>query len=347
MALLINENDVRSLLDYDDALEALEDAYDQYGHGLVANPIRREVRTDKLIQGDLPQDDPHSQGISMNCAYSAKYNLAVVKIGTAFGAGKKMMTHLIDTRSGETLAIFRSMRESYMRVGATGALGTKYLARENAPVLGILGTGAVGRLLLLFHLKVRKFEKAYCHAGRDEDRALARAYAKEMQKEHDIQVIPVDTVEEVVKVSDVLVSATRATSPIVKAEWLQPGTHITGIGSDTPLKAEYEPEVFGKIDKIIIDYGLALETLQMKNAFKAGIISEKDIYANIGEIVAGKKPGRTSDSEITAFISTGMTIGYVMILKRIYEKAVKEGYGINTKDLDIPSPVLDCLFMGA
>ena len=74
---------------------------------------------------------------------------------------------------------------------------------------------------------------------------------------------------------------------------------------------------------------------------------EKDIYGNIGEIVAGKKAGRTNESEITAFISTGMTIGYVTILKRMYEKAIKGGYGIDTKDLNVPPPVANYLLLAA
>jgi ornithine cyclodeaminase/alanine dehydrogenase-like protein (mu-crystallin family) len=344
MALLISEEDVRTLLTPEDTLEALEDAYDQYGRGLVRNPIRREMRTSNLKGGDLPQEDEGDQGISMNFAYADKYKMAIVKVMTKFN-NMKLLTHLIDTQSGKTLAIFHSTWESYMRVGAEAAIGTKYFARKDASTLGVLGVGAVGRLVLAFNLLVRKFDKVYCHAGRAEDSALAKKYAKEMEKKHGIQVIPVEEVEKLVKASDIVVSATRAKSPIVKAEWIKPGTHITGIGADSPQKAEYEPEVFGKMDKIVIDYGLALETLQMKRAFERGSISQKDIYGNIGEVVAGIKPGREKDSEITGYILTGMTVGYVVILERIYRKAIKQGRGINTKDLTLPSPLFDSLFL--
>lgn len=344
MALLLNDEDVKKLLTVQDTLEALEDAYDQYGRKLVRNPVRREMRTNSLEGGDWPHEGEGDQGIGMNFAYLDKYKLAAVKVYTRFN-NVKLLTHLIDTDSGKTLAIFHSIWESYMRVGAEAAIGAKYMARKDATTLGMLGTGVVGRMALPFLLKVGKFNRVYCHAGRAEDTVYAKEYAKEMAETYGLEVIPVDEIEDLVRNADVLVSATRATQPIVRAKWIKRGTHITGIGADGFDKTEYEPEVFKKINKIVIDYGLALETLQMKEAIRKGFISKRNIYGNIGEIVAGIKPGRTRDSEITAYMLTGMTIGYVTILERMYQKAKKEGRGIDTKDLSIPADLLNYLFL--
>lgn len=344
MPLLLNDEDVRKLLTIEDTIEALEDAYDQYGRKLVRNPIRREMRTNSLEGGDLPQEGVGDQGIGMNFAYLGKSKLGIVKVYTRFN-NVKLLTHLIDTESGKTLAVFHSIWESYMRVAAEAAIGAKYMARKDATVLGMLGTGVVGKLAFPFLLKVGNFKKAYCHAGRAEDSLYAKEYAKEMSEKHGLEVIQVDKIEELVRNADVLVSATRATQPLVKAKWIKRGTHITGIGADGPGKTEYEPEVFKKISKLVIDYGLTLETLQVKEALRKGFISKKDIYGNIGEIVAGIKPGRTRESEITAYMLSGMTVGYVAILQRIYQKAKKEGRGNDTKDLNIPADILHYLFL--
>jgi len=344
MALLINNDEVKALLDFDETLEAIEDAYIQYGNNQVVNPIRRGMRTDRIEDNEHPHDDPDYKGLGMNFAYSDKYKIAAVKILTVYD-GMKILTHLIDTDAGRTLAIFHSTWESYVRSGAAGAVGTKLLARKAVPTLGMIGTGICARLLLDFHVKVRNFEKVYCHNGRIENNESAKIFAEEMRKKYDLEIIATETIREVVEEADVLVSATRATSAIIKADWIKPGTHITGIGADTPLKAEYEPAVFGKINKLIIDYGLALKTRQMKDAFAAGVIREEDIYGHIGEIAAGKKPGRTTDSEITAFISTGMTIGYVMILKKIYDKAIEKGLGLNIDKMKIDPRIRDYFFL--
>src|SRR5512139_371958 len=126
MALLLNDEDVKKLLTVEDTLEALEESYDQYGRKLVRNPIRREMRTNSLQGGDLPGEEEGDQGIGMNFAYLDKHKVGIVKIYTRFN-NVKLVTHLIDTEAGRTLAIFHSIWESYMRVAAEAAIGAKYM----------------------------------------------------------------------------------------------------------------------------------------------------------------------------------------------------------------------------
>jgi alanine dehydrogenase len=142
-----------------------------------------------------------------------------------------------------------------------------------------------------------------------------------------LSINPVNKPEEAVKNMDIIVTATPSREPIVKKDWIGSGMHINSIGADAPGKEELDPQVL-KISKIVVDdIEQAAHGGEINVPLSKGIISLKDIYAEIGEIVAGLKPGRESIKEITIFCSTGLAIQDAVTAKLVYDKALKKNVG--------------------
>jgi alanine dehydrogenase len=148
-----------------------------------------------------------------------------------------------------------------------------------------------------------------------------------------IDVIAVDNAERVVKDSQICITATKSTTPIVRGEWIQEGLHINAIGADCPVKSELDASALKRADKLVIDCKQALDTGDLRVLLERGILEPSKIYGTIGEIVAGLKQGRENASEVTIFKSTGMTIPYVAISAMIYKEASKRGLGIEVSSL--------------
>jgi ornithine cyclodeaminase/alanine dehydrogenase-like protein (mu-crystallin family) len=330
MPLIVNDDEVRELLTPADALECVEEAFKQYGLGLAAGdgmspgfvpPPKRELR---LAGRGLQHGDPGTVSIGQGIAALAGVRLAVLQHSFKFANRHSGMFHLIDTQSGETLAIIMNNGGSLslMRTAADAAVAAKYLSRPDARTAGILGTGRHGKAQLRYLARVRGLERVFAHSGRRPD----EAYAREMSEELGIDVVAAATAEDVVANSDVVVLITRATEPVVRGEWLRKGVHLNGIGADDPVKAELDAACMERADKIVIDCEQVLDAGDLRPLLVdtgRGI----RIHGNIGEVVAGRKAGRERPDEITVYKSTGTTIPYVMIAARIYEKAQRAGLG--------------------
>lgn len=344
MVLLIEENDVKKVLTFEDTLKAVEDAYRQYGLGKAGGnsliygnppPPRCEMR----VKGkNLPHLSPEIRNINQTMAYLEESNLIFLRWNFHLGEKKGYISYLIDARDGEILAVIKadaSVRSfmGFMRVGAAGAIGAKYLSLKNSKVAGVIGTGRVGKTLLHFLTKVRDIELVYAHSGRKKD----DKYAKEMSDKLNIDIIPCNNLERIVNKSDIIMTATKSTIPIIEGKWIHKGTHINAFGADCPFKTELDTLTLQKADKLVIDYYLALDTKELRIPLLNGLLKKENIYANIGEIVAGLKPGREKSSEITIFKNTGMTLPYVTITKNIYEKVINMGLGkeINNESINL------------
>ncbi|TFH15850.1 hypothetical protein E4H04_07610 [Candidatus Bathyarchaeota archaeon] len=246
----------------------------------------------------------------------------------------------MDPDDGETIAIILRGREPFgvktkkidiggLRTGAAAAVGSKYLAREEVDTVGVIGTGRVGRASLLCLQKVRAFNKVYSHSGRRIDDAFAR----DMEKTLGVDVIACDNPETVARKADILVTATYATEPIIKGEWLNEGTHINGMGADDVLKAELDINAIRRMDKIVIDSDKCLTIGEIAIHIENGLISTNDIYAKIGDIITGKKPGRENNNEITFFESDGTHIQSASVSWLIYNKVKEAGLGVDVSKL--------------
>lgn len=330
MPLLIREKDVTKALSLSDMIKAVEDGFRQHGLGLAQTLPRREVR----IRGkELPHAHPRMVRVAQGLAFLEKSEIVVIDHIFSFPDRRtppmRIIKHLINSDDGCTIAIIDSLNILGMRTGAAGAVGAKFLSRKDSKVVGIVGTGLQGRIQLRFLLQVRSIEKAYAFSLIQKE---TESFCEEMSAELGIDVSASHNIEQVVRNADILVTATPTMSPIVKAEWLSPGLHVNIIGADDPPKIELEGVALKMADKLVIAAEDCFKVGQIRIPMEEGIISEKDIYGTIGEIIAGIKPGRESEEEITIFHSPGVTIQDAAAGYNIYLRAKELGLGIEVQD---------------
>jgi len=338
MTLLIRDEDVKEAVTPEDVIDALENVYRQHGLGRVQDTPRREVR---MKGKNLPHLAPGTTSVGQGLSYLEEKNKVVISHAFHLRDGEVTVSslppvtippyliHIIDPDEGKTVAIIQSSYASWMRTGAGGAVGAKYLARKNSSVAGVIGTGLVGKGQLFFLTKVNNITKAFVHSGRRKD----VEYAREMGSRLGIDIVPSDSVEEVVKNSDILVTATRATQPIVRGEWVRNGTHINSIGADDPHKIELDPATLGKASKVVIDSERAPTWIgQIVLAIRQGVLKPEKI-CSIGQVVAGLHPGREDDGELTVFSCEGTNMQTAGVAVKVYEKVKDAGLGIETSSL--------------
>jgi len=225
-----------------------------------------------------------------------------------------------DPKTGFPLAIMDGTVITNYRTGAAGAIASKYLARKNARTLGLIGCGKQAETQLLYHNEVFKFEKIYVVGKTNKETKKFIAQFPQIPLEK--------TTHKKVAGCDILCTTTPSHKPIVHAQWIKPGTHINAIGADAPGKEELDPKILQKAKIIIDNYEQATRSGEINVPLSEGIISEKNIYATLGEIVAGFKPGRINEHEITVFDSTGLAIQDIAVAKILYEKAKKLKIGM-------------------
>ena len=193
-----------------------------------------------------------------------------------------------------------------LRTQAAGAVASRHLARADARSAGVIGSGRQARLQLTAIAAVRKLERAAVWSPDVEGCAV---FATEMSAQLGFPVVAVDGAEAAVRGSDIIVTATPAKAPIIRAEWLSPGQHITAMGADAPGKSELFPDVVAAASRYVCDSAAQCRTLSDLNAaIAAGAISADHPVLEIGDVIAGQVAGRTTDRDITVADLTGLGV---------------------------------------
>jgi len=220
---------------------------------------------------------------------------------------------------------------SASRTGANTGIAAKYLAKKDSSVLGLIGAGVQNRtqLLALNHvLNLKKLKVCDLFPER------AQAFANEMSKKIAKEITVAATAYEAVKGSDIFVSATVTKEPIIKPSWIEPGVFYSHVGSH-----ECEFETIVKMDKRVVDDWSEIKHRGVESLaimFHAGMIKDEDVYAEIGEIIAGIKPGRESAEETIYFNTVGMGIEDIALAQRVYNNAIDLGLGKRIKLWETP-----------
>lgn len=232
---------------------------------------------------------------------------------------------LHDPKTGIPLAIMDGTWITALRTGAGSAVATQYLAKKEAKTLGVVGAGFQAITQIAAITKMRSLKEIYVYDIREEniDR-LARVLSREKIK------IKKGDLKEVCQ-KDILVTVTPAREPVVKKEWILPGTHINAIGADASGKQELEPEILKKAKIIVDNWEQASHSGEINVPLSKGIIKKENIFGELGEIVAGQKNGRENDKEITIFDSTGLAIQDLYTANLAYKIAKKEKIGREIK----------------
>jgi len=190
-----------------------------------------------------------------------------------------------------------------IRTAAAGALAADLLARRAIDVVGVLGSGVQARWQIRCLASVRAMGRVI--AWSQTEAHLAK-YCDEMTAEG-FHMSAAATAEEVCRAADLLVTATPSRTPLVRADWLRPGVHVTALGSDSPGKQELEAACLDTADLVVVDrFAQCAAFGELKHALDAGLLTRNDVHGELGIVAAGRKPGRTGDAQITIADLTGV-----------------------------------------
>ena len=290
--IFLSEAEVRELLDLDQLVDALADAHRDLSAGEASMPprIAAMVQERQGLLGVMP-------------AYLPSAGLAC-KLVTLFPQNTDRHTHqavivVFDPENGTPLALMDGTYITATRTAAGSALATRLLAREDAEVLALLGTGVQAHSHALALPRVRRFTEIRV-AGRD--RARAEALAQEIGP----HARAVSSYEEAIRNADVVAATTHSTDPIVRREWLSPGVHVNSVGLN-PAGREVDEQTVADALLVVESRDSALAPPPAGAPELAGV-SPADVHAELGELVAGTKPGRSSQDEITLYKSVGVAV---------------------------------------
>jgi len=220
-----------------------------------------------------------------------------------------------DSETGVPLGVMDASYITGIRTGAAGAIGAKYLAKKEADTLLIVGAGNQSVFQIAATLTTLPNIKRVNVASRVYDDAVKfiKVISERLKIEFDIDTEHVDfeaviDLETAVKESHIIITVTPSRKPIIKKEWIQKGTHISCIGADMEGKQEIDSEIMAFSTVFVDDYEHCKQVGEIEMALQLGHISEDDIVGEIGELILGQKPGRTSDDQITIFDATGMAL---------------------------------------
>lgn len=312
MALFLSEDDVKSLLTMPLALEAVEAAHREHAQGVALDTPRQRTRlpqsTLHILQGALPS-----------------LNVVGYKAYTSSRDGVRFLVHLFDAANGRPLAVMEADYLGMMRTGAVGGVAARWLAREDAAVAGLFGAGWQARSQLEALCAVRPIKRCKVYARTTEK---LQRFCIEMQAKLGIEVVPAAGPRETVEGSDVVVTITTSATPVFDGAWLQPGTHVNAAGSNSLIRREIDETAIKQAGLICVDSrAVALkEAGDLLPALEKGRLAEGALV-ELGEVIAGHRPGRSTREQITLFESQGMAIQDIAVAARLLVLAQAGGLG--------------------
>jgi alanine dehydrogenase len=322
--LLLTRHDIAQLLNIDECIAAVERAFKIYGEGKAAPP------------GILGMHARHG-GFHIKAGFLKEArNYFACKINANFPQNKMRFALptiqgviiLSDGENGQPLAVMDSIEITIQRTGAATAVAAKYLARRDAKVATICGCGIQGRIQLRALSRVLSLQHVFLF---DIDEGQARSLADEFSGELLAEPIAQKSLAAAVKKSAVCVTCTPSTTFYLRRDDVAAGTFISAVGADSEQKQEIDPELFVST-KIVVDVlQQCVEIGDLHHAIEKRLVEKSDVHAELGEIVAGIKSGRTSKDEIVIFDSTGMALQDAATAALVYEKALAAKMGTRLK----------------
>ena len=324
MTLILNKADVASVLDMKDCMVVVEQAFAELSDGTAVLPLRIGITPPEGLSLYMPAYLKKMEALACKVVTVYKNNPLKHNLPTTIG---KVL--LQDPVTGDVICIMNGGYLTAVRTGAASGVATKYLARnDKQQVAGILGAGVQAKMQLWAVCEARNISKAFVYDISD---TAADAFIAEMGKKLNLEIIKAKTEDELLR-ADIICTATSSPSPLFDGNKVREGIHINGIGSHSPTARELDSAIV-KRSKFIGDSREACfkEAGDIMIPVNAGEIPESHFYAELGEIITGKKQGRINDKEITLFKSNGLAIQDAAAAKLVYEKAVKAGIGIQVE----------------
>ena len=316
---ILTRQEVEHLADPDEILTAVEDAFRAHGRGQVQMPPKIYLFYPEY-EGDLRTmpayiEPLHATGVKIVNVHVHNHDRGLPTV---------MATIILNSpETGYPIAIMDGTFLTAYRTGAAGAIAAKYLARRDARRIGFVGCGTQAETQLLMTLRVFQLEEV-CAYDIDDERW--QQFTRMAQDQYGLKVIGGNHLEDIYT-CDIITTTTPVHEPILRAEGIRPGTHINAIGADAPGKQELDVAILTRAKIVVDSWEQASHSGEINVAVSQKVIGREDIHAELGEIVAGLKPGRERDDEITIFDSTGLAIQDIASARVVLDKALKENVG--------------------
>lgn len=316
MTLILKDADIRSLLSPRDAIDAVREAFRQQGLGTVGLPPKM----------DLPFPSSKSL-LRLMPAYLQGFPAAGAKLiclDPTLTRRPKTFTVLVDPESLEVLAFVAQAWLTPFRTGAAAAVATEALARKDSRRVGILGAGHIAETLLPALREVMQIQEVSVFSRTP---ARREEFARRMAESLGLDVRPVSSARRAAEGTDVVCTATSASAPLLTADDIAPGTHINAMGAAMPGKQELDPAILHKA-RVVVDFlPQAIERGEVSRPIAEGLFDRTRIEGELGDVVAGKKPGRKSAEEVTVFDATGIATQDIAVSWKVYQLARERNVG--------------------
>jgi alanine dehydrogenase len=340
--LILSNDDMRKVLSMEVCIETLEGAYRELAEGRAINRPRSDMLIPKgsgeyyafkSMEGCVASTGVMALRINSDIVHWPKRDglSRRVKIPAAPGGKWVGLVELFSTETGEPLAIFPDGVIQMMRVGGTGGLSAKYLAREDASVMALYGSGWQARAAAMAAATVRPLLEIRVYSPNPDNR---RAFAEEMSPKVGVEIRPVDTPEQAAEGAHIISTATNALAPVLEGTWLEPGAHIT-----TVRHQELDEEAYRRSARIFVNshhsepdhyiLGESVDIPELKEGWSRPIAGIRwDEQPTLDQLVSGKVPGRQSEDEITCFNNNiGLGLQFGAVGAKVVEMAKERGLG--------------------
>ena len=320
--LILNHDEVAELLPMKECIALMRDALIKLASGEVHQPLRTIVRPPNAagVMGLMPSyvgGDDAAYGLKTVCVFPG--NPAKGK------DAHQGAVLLFSAETGELLALMNASAITAIRTAAVSGVATDLLAREDASHLAIIGAGVQARTHLKAIAEVRPIKRCRVASKNFEH---ARRFAEEMSGSVPFAIDPVETVAEVLEGADLIATVTNSKEPVIQREWISPGVHLNVVGSSTPLAREVDTATIAESALFVDRRESTLnEAGDYLFAMREGAIGPEHIRAELGEVLTGQKPGRTSPEEITLFKSLGLAVEDLAAANFLYRKAKETNAG--------------------
>lgn len=320
--IVLNETEIRKCVQMDmEAIGVIEDGFTRLAKGEVTMP--------PIMRVDVPEKNGE---VDVKSAYVRGIKGLAVKMSSGFFDNYKLglpslsgMMILLSTRTGVPQAVL--LDNGYLtdvRTGAAGAVAAKWLAPSKIETAGVIGAGSQARFQMMALKQVRDYQRLLVYSLEGVEK-----YVEEMAPILGVEIMAVDSPEEVVRNSQVVVTSTPAKKPYLRGEWLHPGMHITAMGADAEGKQELFPQALEAADRLFCDRKSQCFRLgELHHGLEAGVISEDSPITELGEVTAGMKPGREGEGEITICDLTGTGVQDTVIANLAFRKAREGELGV-------------------
>ncbi|MGO4527896.1 ornithine cyclodeaminase family protein [Paenibacillus sp. 2TAF8] len=245
------------------------------------------------------------------------------------------LINVFDAETGRPLGITEASFITGIRTGASGAIGAKYLARQDSETLLVVGSGNQAIFQIACALSVLPNLNTVCVAARDQEKlnSFVHALPHRLQFEFGINIENIifnaaESLEEAVKISDIIITVTSSRTPIIKREWVREGTHLSSIGADMAGKQEIDSNLMSLARLYVDDKEHCMQVGEVEIPLKEGKITESHICGEIGDLILGKIEGRTSKEQITILDATGMAILDIYAAKMALQTAEEKNLGV-------------------